>query len=125
MEAVATSARRKPWNKGKIVGQKAPFKLKELTRSSKRRTAILSRLCVQRTFCGQMGVALGRMHTKTQTWKYASAPAIMPTALMPKTAFSSHLRLVSSAIAAMAMAICNAVVAWAQRWCWCICASLF
>ena len=28
MEANATTARREPWNKGKIVGQKAPFKLK-------------------------------------------------------------------------------------------------
>lgn len=25
-----TATRRQPWNKGKIVGQKAPFKLKEV-----------------------------------------------------------------------------------------------
>ena len=30
MEANATTARREPWNKGKIVGQKAPFKLKDI-----------------------------------------------------------------------------------------------
>jgi hypothetical protein len=30
MEANATETRRKPWNKGKIVGQKAPFKLKDI-----------------------------------------------------------------------------------------------
>ena len=30
MEATATTARREPWNKGKIVGQKAPFKLKDI-----------------------------------------------------------------------------------------------
>ena len=28
MASVATATRREPWNKGKIVGQKAPFKLK-------------------------------------------------------------------------------------------------
>jgi hypothetical protein len=27
MESVATAVHREPWNKGKIVGQKAPFKL--------------------------------------------------------------------------------------------------
>lgn len=30
MEAVANSVHREPWNKGKIVGQKAPFKLKDI-----------------------------------------------------------------------------------------------
>jgi integrase len=30
MEANATTANREPWNKGKIVGQKAPFKLKDI-----------------------------------------------------------------------------------------------
>ncbi len=30
MEAVSHIARREPWNKGKIVGQKAPFKLKDI-----------------------------------------------------------------------------------------------
>ena len=30
METNATAARRQPWNKGKIVGQKAPFKLKDI-----------------------------------------------------------------------------------------------
>ena len=30
MEATATTAHREPWNKGKIVGQKAPFKLKDI-----------------------------------------------------------------------------------------------
>ena len=30
MESIATSGRHEPWNKGKIVGQKAPFKLKEI-----------------------------------------------------------------------------------------------
>jgi integrase len=30
METVANSVHREPWNKGKIVGQKAPFKLKEI-----------------------------------------------------------------------------------------------
>ncbi|MEJ5152568.1 MULTISPECIES: tyrosine-type recombinase/integrase [unclassified Comamonas] len=30
MEAVSHVARREPWNKGKIVGQKAPFKLKDI-----------------------------------------------------------------------------------------------
>jgi len=30
MEATATAAHREPWNKGKIVGQKAPFKLKDI-----------------------------------------------------------------------------------------------
>jgi hypothetical protein len=30
MESVATSEPRQPWNKGKIVGQKAPFKLKDI-----------------------------------------------------------------------------------------------
>jgi integrase len=30
MEGNATSASREPWNKGKIVGQKAPFKLKDI-----------------------------------------------------------------------------------------------
>ena len=28
-ELVAATAHRAPWNKGKLVGQKAPFKLKE------------------------------------------------------------------------------------------------
>ena len=27
---IATDSRREPWNKGKLVGQKAPFKLKEI-----------------------------------------------------------------------------------------------
>lgn len=30
MESVANAAHREPWNKGKIVGQKAPFKLKDI-----------------------------------------------------------------------------------------------
>jgi len=30
MEAAANSVHREPWNKGKIVGQKAPFKLKDI-----------------------------------------------------------------------------------------------
>jgi len=30
MEARYTGHRREPWNKGKLVGQKAPFKLKEI-----------------------------------------------------------------------------------------------
>ena len=30
MESVATAVNREPWNKGKIVGQKAPFKLKDI-----------------------------------------------------------------------------------------------
>ena len=29
MGSVANTAHREPWNKGKIVGQKAPFKLKD------------------------------------------------------------------------------------------------
>ena len=30
METVANVAHREPWNKGKIVGQKAPFKLRDI-----------------------------------------------------------------------------------------------
>ncbi len=30
MGSVANAAHREPWNKGKIVGQKAPFKLKDI-----------------------------------------------------------------------------------------------
>jgi hypothetical protein len=30
MEAAASAAHHEPWNKGKIVGQKAPFNLKEI-----------------------------------------------------------------------------------------------
>jgi hypothetical protein len=30
MEANATTTHREPWNNGKIVGQKAPFKLKDI-----------------------------------------------------------------------------------------------
>ena len=30
MESVANAVHREPWNKGKIVGQKAPFKVKEI-----------------------------------------------------------------------------------------------
>ena len=30
MEMLSTSQHREPWNKGKLVGQKAPFKLKEI-----------------------------------------------------------------------------------------------
>lgn len=30
MGSVANTTRREPWNKGKIVGQKAPFKLKDI-----------------------------------------------------------------------------------------------
>lgn len=30
MDALTLSRRREPWNKGKLVGQKAPFKLKEI-----------------------------------------------------------------------------------------------
>lgn len=30
MEATKATAHREPWNKGKIVGQKAPFKLKDI-----------------------------------------------------------------------------------------------
>ena len=32
MEANAIAGRRESWNKGKIVGQKAPFKLKDIGR---------------------------------------------------------------------------------------------
>ncbi len=30
MESVANAIHREPWNKGKIVGQKAPFKVKDI-----------------------------------------------------------------------------------------------
>jgi hypothetical protein len=30
METAGSASRRDPWNKGKIVGQKAPFKLKDI-----------------------------------------------------------------------------------------------
>lgn len=30
MESVASAIHREPWNKGKIVGQKAPFKVKDI-----------------------------------------------------------------------------------------------
>jgi hypothetical protein len=30
MESINTFKHREPWNKGKLVGQKAPFKLKEI-----------------------------------------------------------------------------------------------
>jgi hypothetical protein len=30
MESADTVVHREPWNKGKIVGQKAPFKLKDI-----------------------------------------------------------------------------------------------
>jgi hypothetical protein len=30
MESIANPDHREPWNKGKIVGQKAPFKLKDI-----------------------------------------------------------------------------------------------
>jgi hypothetical protein len=30
MGSVANATHREPWNKGKIVGQKAPFKLKDI-----------------------------------------------------------------------------------------------
>src|ERR1043166_10033025 len=30
MESVAHAVHREPWNKGKVVGQKAPFKLKDI-----------------------------------------------------------------------------------------------
>lgn len=30
MEMLSTSQHHEPWNKGKLVGQKAPFKLKEI-----------------------------------------------------------------------------------------------
>ena len=30
MESVANRVHREPWNKGKIVGQKAPFKVKDI-----------------------------------------------------------------------------------------------
>jgi hypothetical protein len=30
MDTNATAVHREPWNKGKIVGQKAPFKLKDI-----------------------------------------------------------------------------------------------
>jgi hypothetical protein len=30
MDATTTRNRREPWNKGKLVGQKAPLKLKEI-----------------------------------------------------------------------------------------------
>ena len=30
MESIKTFQHREPWNKGKLVGQKAPFKLKEI-----------------------------------------------------------------------------------------------
>ena len=30
MGSVVNAAHREPWNKGKIVGQKAPFKLKDI-----------------------------------------------------------------------------------------------
>jgi hypothetical protein len=30
MESNASAVHREPWNKGKIVGQKAPFKLKDI-----------------------------------------------------------------------------------------------
>jgi len=56
-----------------------------------------------------------------QACSQASAPSAVPTAPRPNTPQTSHLRLVSSAIAAIAIEICSTVVAWAQRWCSWIC----
>ena len=47
----------------------------------------------------------------------ANPPSTSPRPATPSIPYSSHLRLVSSAIAASAIEICNAVVACAQRWC--------
>jgi hypothetical protein len=33
-QLVAATAHRAPWNKGKLVGQKVPFKLREIWRSA-------------------------------------------------------------------------------------------
>lgn len=30
MEMIGTPTQREPWNKGKLIGQKTPFKLKEI-----------------------------------------------------------------------------------------------
>jgi hypothetical protein len=30
MDAIVTAVRRQPWNKGKLVGQKAPLKVKDI-----------------------------------------------------------------------------------------------
>jgi hypothetical protein len=35
MGSNANAVHREPWNKGKIVGQKAPFKLKDMTSYSR------------------------------------------------------------------------------------------
>ena len=50
-------------------------------------------------------------------------PRRRPPARRRRTAAAGSC--VSSAIAASAIEICSAVVAWAQRWCWWICSSLF
>jgi hypothetical protein len=40
METAGNAANREPWNKGKLVGQKAPFKLKDIRALRVRRSSI-------------------------------------------------------------------------------------
>ena len=60
---------------------------------------------------------------RVQICSSARVPTQRPMAATPYMPHSSHFLRVSSAIAARAIATCSAVVACAQRWCWCICSS--
>jgi hypothetical protein len=58
--------------------------------------------------------ATGRRRS-VQTCSQAITPMITPTPPASKVPHSNQRRLVSRAMAAVAMAICSTVVAWAQR----------
>lgn len=57
-----------------------------------------------------------RQRAWPQTCSQASPPRTTPIPPASSVPHSSQRRLVNRAMAAMAMAICNTVVAWAQRW---------
>jgi hypothetical protein len=81
MGSVANAAHREPWNKGKIVGQKAPFKLKDiwalrvrLQMESRVRELALFNLGIDSKLRGCDALSVSRSATSATATKRQPAP---------------------------------------------------
>jgi hypothetical protein len=82
MEANATAGRRAPWNKGKIVGQKAPFKLKPMVDCFGRKPQP-SRASILRCSTAALGPSIPSL--EGQQWVWVSASAFAGHGQLPGT----------------------------------------
>ena len=81
MGSVANAVHREPWNKGKIVGQKAPFKLKDIwalrvrLQMENRCASLLSSTWESTASCAAVTSSVSRSGTSATATKWQLAPS--------------------------------------------------